>query len=324
MRDYFVRHIYHISPSCLLLYLKKLCYSSSAKLSSMKEAESMVSQLVLKNKSQKCLQIIFRAHSPLGSQSSSGGWSMWVQAFLSPCQHNPLCPMLFNFFLMHLLTQAPHSSLPDQCMVYSLGFWTKSPSQTKDEPSPRLSLWSSSNLSFSTPSLPGFPSRSLCQAHESPPRCPQWHSSLLRSASHFPGLQLLISLLSLSLSAPFLSTWIAQLPPLLLPWADRGRGIWGAKAKCSEFRVPPSLAWCSGKPPSQGKPSSSAGRQVGLLGAVTVHQLLALRASDLLGAAAAFKALAGIYLLKVFNEQARGNISSPISYNFTDFHGGFT
>lgn len=92
-------------------------------------------------------------------------------------------------------------------VVHSRGFWTQSSSQTRDKPSPRIRfpLWSLPNLSLSTPSLPGFPSQFLCQTPVSPPQGPQWHSSLFRSASHFPWLQLLISLPFVSLSAPFLS-----------------------------------------------------------------------------------------------------------------------
>lgn len=209
-RDLF-RHIYHGSPSWLHFppYLTQLSYSNSAKFSNMKEAESVVLHLVLKNRSQRYLQTaVGSAHSPLRSHSSPGGWSTlgWLQALVSlfhpSTTPSAQCPSTFSS-----CTLFPDQSLTS-AMDHSLGFWTQSSSQAQEKPSPRirLSLWSPLNLSLSTPSLPGFPSQFPCQARMSPPWCPQWHSSLLRSASHFPWIQLFISLLSVSLSAPFLLT----------------------------------------------------------------------------------------------------------------------
>lgn len=171
------RHIYHGSPSRLHFspYLTKLSYSNSAKFSNMKEAESMVLHLVLKNRSKRYLQtVVGSAHSALGSHSSTGGWSTlgWVHALLSlfhpSTTPSAQCPS----------TSSSCTLFPDPFPYQCHGPLTRFldpvlfPNPRQAQPQNKT-FWSPSNLSLSTPSLPGFPSQFLCQARVSPPQHPQ-------------------------------------------------------------------------------------------------------------------------------------------------------
>lgn len=88
----------------------------------MKETESMLLNLLSKNRSEKYLQtVVGSTHSPLGSHSSSGGQSTLghVHGFLS-LFHPGTMP--FNFFpLLCFLTPSLTSA-----MIHLPGFWTVS------------------------------------------------------------------------------------------------------------------------------------------------------------------------------------------------------
>lgn len=151
-----------------------------------------------------------------------------------PRQHNPSaqCPTTFPPAFCLLIHLCPTSAQPT-CQAS----WPWCSSQTKDEVSPRirLSLQPLSNLSLSALSFPGFPSSFFAKSNVAPPP-PHYHSSLLGSASTSSDS---ISLLSLSLSVPFLSPWLAQLPLLMLPRLTTPGNI-GAKTKGWNRHVPPS------------------------------------------------------------------------------------
>lgn len=150
-----------------------------------------------------------------------------------PCQHNPSaqCPLTFLPAFCLLIHLCPTSAQPT-CQAS----WPWSSSQTKDEVSPRtrLSPQPLSNLSLSALSFPGFPSSFFAKSNVPP--LPHYHSSLLGSASTSSDS---ISLLSLSLSVPFLSPWLAQLPLLMLPRLTALGNI-GAKTKGLNHHIPPS------------------------------------------------------------------------------------
>lgn len=246
----------HISP-----YLTKSSCFNSAQFSNMKEAESIVFHLALKNRSEKYLQaVVGSAHSHRGSLSCSGGWSTlgWVHALLSLfIPEQPLHLNAFECFSFFILLP---DSFPDQCHAWSTN-WV---SQPRCLPKPKTSIASELDFLcgphlisvFPHPPFLASPPSFFAKLARPHPNVPSDIPPSLGQLPTSPDSKSNISLLCpyLPLSSQLIShSFLLSYRPV---WPQQGNT--GAKGKQSGFCIPPSSAQHSGKLPSQGKPSSFA------------------------------------------------------------------
>lgn len=146
----------------------------------------------------------------------------------------------------------------------------------------------------------------------SPPLRPQWHSAVLRSASHFPWPQLLISLLGVLICSLPLNL-NHRTPSYPAARADRSRGIQGQRANAQGYSVQPPWQGAVGSCLPEESPVSLLSCRQGLsLLQPGCEQPQALRGSHLLPAAAVFKVLA--WIVEVCNDQVYRTFLPPNLY----------